>query len=246
MTGRIPVLDDRGVEQLLSGRPRATDADLLPAVELLRSVASGPAPAPGTALAQLLDTGFEPEVVPLRRPVRRRTWAARAGAALTASAASLLVTGTAAALPAPLQDGLADLVSALTPFELPRPDAPEETPRPVSPDDATSSPTPTDVPSPSARATPTVTDEEGAGRTADRTAGGQRTTGAQRPAEEAADASEDAADDAADAADAARDREEAAEDAAREREEAARDAAREAEEEADRAEDEREDAETGD
>jgi len=118
-TPRPPVLDDRTVEQLLTGRPGPAEPDLQRVVSVLRSTGSGPAPRPSAALAELLDTGFEPLVVPLRRPVVRRPWVLRAAAGLTAAMASLLVAGTAQALPAPLQNGLGDLVGAITPFELP-------------------------------------------------------------------------------------------------------------------------------
>ncbi|MDT0277465.1 hypothetical protein [Blastococcus goldschmidtiae] len=118
-TGRPPVLDDRTVERLLTGRSAPADPELEHVLGLVRSMGSGPAPRPTAALAELLVTGFEPQAAPIRRPASRRRWSVRAAAGLTAAAASLLVAGTAQALPAPLQDGLAGVVRALTPFELP-------------------------------------------------------------------------------------------------------------------------------
>jgi hypothetical protein len=195
-------LDERAVEELLAGRAGSADADLGQALTLVRSLGTGPAPQPTAALLQLLDTGFTPEVVPLRRPARRRTWAARLGAGLTATAASLLVAGTAQALPPALQDGLAELVSAVTPFELPRSPVAEPTPTedtyPVAPP-APSAPAAT--PS-SASPTPEATDKPDE----DRTAAEEREQ--QRAAEEAAEESEPAAVEAPD--DAAREREDAA------------------------------------
>lgn len=136
MTGRDPitVLDDSLVEHLLTGGGGSNHEDLQQVVALLRSLPSGPAPAPSAALADLLDNGFEPTVLPFRRPsATARRWVARTGTGLVAAAASLVVAGTAAALPAPLQEFVADLVSAVTPFELPRPDTPNATSSPDEP-----------------------------------------------------------------------------------------------------------------
>lgn len=119
-TGRPPVLDERTVERLLTGQAGPADPDLQRVLGLLRSMGSEPAPRPSPALAELLTTGFEPAIVPQPRPaLRRRPWVLRATAGLAAAAASLVVAGTAQALPAPVQHGLAGVVRALTPFELP-------------------------------------------------------------------------------------------------------------------------------
>lgn len=125
MTGRRGglVLDDGTIEQLLDRRTSMEHPDLEQAMVALRSLADGPAPQPTAALADLLDHGFVPAPAAVRRPPaqrRRRTWAARVGGMLAAGIASILVAGTAQALPPRLQDVVADLVSALTPFELPR------------------------------------------------------------------------------------------------------------------------------
>jgi hypothetical protein len=151
-TSRPAVLDDQAVERLLTGRPGPAEPDLQQLLRVLRSTGSGPAPRPTAALAELLDAGFEPRVVPLRRRAVRRTWVLRATAGLTAAAASLLVAGTAQALPAPLQDGLGDLVSAITPFELPGARAADESSSRVpEPDAGTTTPEePVPAPAPSA------------------------------------------------------------------------------------------------
>jgi hypothetical protein len=242
-----PVLDDRAVDRLLAGRSGGDDADLQQAVTLVRSLGSGPAPVPTAALAGLLDSGFEPVVVPLRRSGRGRTWTAAAAGALTAAAAALVVAGTADALPAPLQDGVADLVSAVTPFELPRPGAPDPAPPPTGREAPVGAPAPS-VPvttAPSA-ARPT---EDGAGAererqdapddggSDDRSTAERQERDRQRAAEEAADESQRAAEDAAEQAerqrrDAAREREDAAREAARASEEAAEEAAEQAERDA--------------
>ncbi|WP_104526453.1 hypothetical protein [Blastococcus atacamensis] len=134
-----PVLDDEAVERLLTGRSGSTEPELHHALTLLRSLGDAPAPQPTAALADLLDNGIDSTVVPFRRPTTRGRWLARGGAALAATAASLVVAGTAAALPPALQDTMADLVSALTPFDLPRPasgDAGSDTPAPTPAENA--------------------------------------------------------------------------------------------------------------
>lgn len=190
-------LDDRAVEQLLTGRAGAADADLGQALALVRSLGTAPAPQPSAALAQLLDTGFEPEVVPLRRPVSRRSWAARLGAGLTATAASLLVAGTAQALPPALQDGLADLVGAVTPFELPRSPVPEPAPADVTHPVAPLTPS-APAATPSAAAPTRAAGEDAA---EDRTAAEEQEREQQRAAEEAAEEPEPAPHEAWDAED---------------------------------------------
>lgn len=133
MTGRDapPLLDEQAVERLLTRRTGSADPHLEQALALVRTLGDGPAPPPTAALADLMDRGFQPTVVPFRRPSGRRRWAARTGATLAATAASLVVAGTAAALPPGLQDTVADVVSALTPFELPRPESGAREPDPV-------------------------------------------------------------------------------------------------------------------
>jgi hypothetical protein len=145
VTGRDaqPLLDDETVERLLTRGAGSTDPDLHQALALVRTLGDGPAPPPSTALADLLDRGFERTVVPFQRPARGRRWAARSGATLVAAAASIVVAGTAAALPPGLQNTVADVVSALTPFELPRPTSDDEKP----------APRPSGVPTPSAPTT---------------------------------------------------------------------------------------------
>ena len=151
MTGRDaqPLLDEQAVERLLTRRTGSADPSLEQALALVRTLGDGPAPPPTAALAELLDRGFQPTVVPFRRPTGRRRWAARTGATLATTAACLVVAGTAAALPPGLQDTVADVVSVLTPFELPRPPGEGE------PDPAGSVPA-GDAPRPHAPRTSTV------------------------------------------------------------------------------------------
>lgn len=123
MTGPrpLPLLEESVVEQLLGQGAGSGDAALQQAVALIATMSTGPAPQPSAALADVLAHGFVPGPVPLRPSARRpRRWALRAGAGLAAAAASVVVAGTAAALPSPVQDAVADLVGALTPFDLPR------------------------------------------------------------------------------------------------------------------------------
>ena len=236
MTGRDaqPLLDET-----------LDDADLQRAVALLATLAEGPAPAPSAALDDLLSRGFHPTVVPFVRPAAaRRRWAARTGAGLAAAAASVVLAGTAAALPAPLQDTVADLVSALTPFELPRPPsdddrgtADSEEPALVESPAATIAPTPS-APASTAPAARTTTDPGRTDEGPDDSASPERQareqqraeedTAEEDAAEESQEAAEDAADDAADRAD------DAADEAA--------DAAADANEDAERAEDDAADA----
>ncbi|MFP5373219.1 MAG: hypothetical protein ACLGI3_21100 [Actinomycetes bacterium] len=144
MTGRAarPPLDERAVEGLLTGRDGDADPGLDQALALFRTLADGPAPPPTAALADLLDRGFEPTGVPMRRPTGRRRWAARTGAGLAAAAASVVVAGTAAALPPAMQDTVAGLVSFLTPFELPRPSSADDRAAADSDEDASKATTP--------------------------------------------------------------------------------------------------------
>lgn len=171
--GRRPELDERDVEALITRRAGRADEHLQQAVDLLVSMASGPAPQPTPALADLLDRGFQPGTAarPVRPPTRTtRRWGARIGAVLVAGVASVLVAGVAQALPAALQNGVAELVSALTPFELPR--STSAGPGPASddtPEDGPSQPTDTlpggasdgsTSPAPATAAAPAVEDDE--------------------------------------------------------------------------------------
>ncbi len=157
MTGRDaqPLLDEQAVERLLTRRTGSAEPALDEALALVRTLGDGPAPPATAALADLLDRGFEPTVVPFRRPTGRRRWVARSGATLVAAAASVVVAGTAAALPPGLQDTVADVVSALTPFELPRPISGQAEPDPAGPVPAPDAPR-SQVPSPSAVPAPSA------------------------------------------------------------------------------------------
>jgi hypothetical protein len=139
-------LDDRTIEQLLTGRAVTFDPDLQQALTVVSSAAAGPVPRPTAALADVLDHGFAPPSDPVRRPGRQRTtrsWRSRTVAVLIAGLASVLVTATAHALPADVQDRLIDIAGNLMPFDLLRATSEELSDRPAgsSPaDDAPRSP----------------------------------------------------------------------------------------------------------
>lgn len=117
----LPPLDDRAVEALIAGRLVPGWEDLSTALGLLRSVAAGPVPAPHPELAVVLETGFQP--VPVPAPDARQVrWGVRLAVGLAACTGLVLSAATANALPAPIQDAVADTVDAVTPFQLPRPD----------------------------------------------------------------------------------------------------------------------------
>lgn len=123
MTNRYPLppLDDRAAEALLAGRVVPGWDDLSAAVGIVRNLAAGPAPAPRPELARVLEAGLSP--VPAPTPhVRRVPWAARLAVGVAAFAGVALSAATANALPAQIQDAVADAVDAVTPFQLPRPD----------------------------------------------------------------------------------------------------------------------------
>jgi hypothetical protein len=125
------VLDDRSLEALITGRPVSGCDDLAAVLALLAAAGQGRPPAPNASLAAMLDDGFTP--VPAQAPAtaagparRRRTWALRVSVGLAAFTTSTLTAATANALPGPLQNAVADAVTAWTPFEVPRTDAPAD------------------------------------------------------------------------------------------------------------------------
>jgi hypothetical protein len=133
-------LDDRVVEALLAGRPVPGHDDLHDVLALLRATVVDAAPAPSPALAAALEHGIA--AFPARDVAPRgRRWAVRAAVAATVTAAMGLTAASASALPAPVQSAVADVVGALTPFELPRP-APRP---PAGSDPATSDVVPRNV-----------------------------------------------------------------------------------------------------
>lgn len=129
--------DDAAAERLLRGRPVDGANDLATLVEQLRRLRSQP-PAPNAALAVLLAKGFDPAStsaaadVPVwpavpRRGLLRHPAARVAGLSLLAKIAlggGVAVAGVGSAagagvLPAVVQDRVAQVVGALTPFEVP-------------------------------------------------------------------------------------------------------------------------------
>jgi hypothetical protein len=114
-------LDDRTIEQLLTGRAGTFDPELQQALTVVSSAAAGPVPRPTAALADVLDHGFAPPSDLVRRPGRQRTtrsWRSRTVAVLIAGLASVLVTATAQALPADVQNRLIDIAGSLMPVDL--------------------------------------------------------------------------------------------------------------------------------
>lgn len=141
MTDR-PELDDAAAARLLAGRSVDASPELSALVLGLRAMADQPV-APRGDLATLLVEGFDPARPPVAADVPAWTpapvrdgWARHPAvrvAALSLAAKVLLGGGVAVAgvgtaaglgaLPDPVQDRVAGVVAALTPFELPRTDA---------------------------------------------------------------------------------------------------------------------------
>jgi hypothetical protein len=139
-------LDDRTADALLSGRDVDGETELSSLIAEMRAPTA--APVPNAALSALLASGFTPGVAPLPVKRVRRTWALPLQVALGTSACLALVLGAAAAgdLPDSAQTAVADVVEAVTPLHVPRPD---------------SHPVPAVVPSPtrSAKPSPTPSDD---------------------------------------------------------------------------------------
>jgi hypothetical protein len=121
-------LDDSTADALLAGRDVQAEPALSSLMGALRALADGPAPAPSSALASLLEGGFEAPtqvlpVAPSPRSWRARTWALPLQLSMGVAAALGLILGAAAAneLPAPAQTAVADVVEAVTPLSVPRP-----------------------------------------------------------------------------------------------------------------------------
>jgi len=189
-------LSDRAVERLLAGRP-VDDEPLLSAfVASVAACTPAEAPRPSPALAALLEAGLpvsRPAAAPTPSGVpavtrRARHWARGAlvwrslalGGALSVSA--VMAGAVAGALPAPAQDGVADLVRWVTPLELPRSDdrgRPGPSGDPASADvQPTVAPTHSGVPAPdpSPTVSPRATDRPAPGTTDPSTQPEPRTT----------------------------------------------------------------------
>jgi hypothetical protein len=144
-------LDDRTVELLLSGREVDGETELGALISQVRSLADGPAPAPSSALAAMLEGGLDAATLPVPTATsavswRRRSWALPLQFSLAGSACLALILGAAAAneLPAPAQTAVANAVEAVTPLHVPRPAA-HSAPAVVP------TPTPTRTPVPAAQ-----------------------------------------------------------------------------------------------
>lgn len=118
----VPPLDERSIHGLLAGLAVPGHQDVAAAVAAVAAVGRGPAPVPSGRLEHVLAEGLPPAAAARAATPRRagRTWVARVAVGLGATLAATM-TATANALPAPLQEVVADTVRALTPFQLPRP-----------------------------------------------------------------------------------------------------------------------------
>ena len=162
-----PRLDDRNAAALLAGYDVPTEPELTALMGQVRALADLSVPTPSTALAALLEHGFDPVAAPASLPTatfsrgqRAVTWTRNAVSwrsrslalplqlSLAGAGCVALVLGVAAtgALPAPAQTAVADVVEAVTPLHVPRPPvAPDVDPSPSSasdPAEVTTSPSP--------------------------------------------------------------------------------------------------------
>lgn len=145
-------LSEADADALLSGRPVAGCDDLHEILGLMRTASALPVPTPTAALAAVLHDGFDP--LPLATAPDPSRWGRRSVRFAAMGAAAMMMTlgaATANALPASVQTGVADIVGAVTPVELPRPaTAPAEDGSDVSggpsPKPAGGAPTPATAP----------------------------------------------------------------------------------------------------
>ncbi len=129
--------DDRTAEALLAGRPVADEPALSALVAQMRSLTPAEAPGPSAALAELLAHGLPAAQVgavaartgPRRRAVswvvarRAVSWSRPLQVGLGAAVVTVALAGGAAAnsLPPVVQTAVADVVEAVTPLTVPRP-----------------------------------------------------------------------------------------------------------------------------
>ena len=212
-------LDDRTAEALLAGRPVADEPALAALVAQMRALTPTEAPGPSAALADLLTHGL-PEaavgVLAARTGVRRRavswvvarravSWSRPLQVGLGAAVVTVALAGGAAAansLPPVVQTAVADLVEAVTPLTVPRP-------QPADPVLPTRDP----VPAPSASTVdgedaesgstqPGGSDGKGNGRSEDNEDSRRDSSGRSGSGDTDADSAEDRGDNANDAKDA--------------------------------------------
>ena len=122
-TGRAPALSDSDVEALLAGRVVPAHPGLQAVVGVMRTAAGVAAPTPSAALAAVLAGGFDPSPV-IPAVLAPAPWRHRAAQVVLAAVAALTATAGAAAanvLPPAVQSTVADVVEAVTPFDVPRP-----------------------------------------------------------------------------------------------------------------------------
>lgn len=137
MRARSSSWSDREVEALLAGRGEPGDATLLDHLQDLRRLASGPVPAPSSALEAVLKgeaplaatTAAVPPRSRSRSTGRRRL---RTAAVLLVATLGVTTAGAAAnALPAPAQRAAARVLNAVTSFHFPTPARPTAPATPV-------------------------------------------------------------------------------------------------------------------
>ncbi len=143
---------DRTVEALLAGRPVPDELALSGAVARLRAAADQPVAAASPALAAMLEQGCTPG--PVRAPSPWRGWGPRAAVVVAAGLGGLLTAASANALPPTVQGVVADVVGAVTTFELPRGDHPTAPSVPTVSSTDTPTATPTSAPTSTPAATP--------------------------------------------------------------------------------------------
>lgn len=117
-------LSEADADALLSGRVLAEHDDLREIIGLMKMASTVPAPPPNAALAAMLDDGFAPlPVEAVQRGSRWGRWGVRIRVATAAAMTVTLGAATANALPAPVQNAVANVVRAVTSLQLPRPEA---------------------------------------------------------------------------------------------------------------------------
>lgn len=114
-------LSEADADALLSGRALAGNEDLHEVVALMRTASTVPAPTPKTTLAAMLENGLAPlPVGSPQSPSRLASWSVRVAVATAAAMTATFGAATVNALPAPVQNAVADVVGSLTPLQLPR------------------------------------------------------------------------------------------------------------------------------
>ncbi len=125
MNSRRPTegLSTGDADALLSGRSVAGHDEWREILGLMRKASAVPAPTPTAALADVLHHGFDPlPVESMRSGSRWGRWSARIAVVTAAAMTATVGAATANALPAPIQTAVANVVGAVRPLQLPRPE----------------------------------------------------------------------------------------------------------------------------